>query len=83
VPYDYEYEQLREFVAGGSIKPAAPRIEAYAGGSREAAPRKARRGFRTEISLDEMVARNRSLVDRVRPIVDRVMGRLRARFDHK
>ena len=81
----YDYEQLREFVVGGSMNPAH-RGQAYVGGSREAAqraPRKTGRGFRTQISLDEMVARNRSLVERVRPVVNRVMGRLRARFGHK
>jgi hypothetical protein len=46
--------------------------------------RKVRRGPRpTRVSLDELVAMGRTVTDRVRPYIERVVGRLRARFDHK
>jgi hypothetical protein len=48
------------------------------------AERKPRRGPRpTRVSLDELVAMGRTLADRVRPYVERIVGRLRARFDQK
>jgi len=38
------------------------------------------RGPHTHVTLDEMVAKSRTVVERVRPIVDRAVGKLRARF---
>jgi hypothetical protein len=48
------------------------------------AERKARRGpHPTKVSLDELVDMGRTVVDRVRPYVERGVGRLRARFHRK
>jgi hypothetical protein len=48
------------------------------------AERNAKRGPRpTRVSLDELVASGHTVVGRVRPIVVRTVGRLRARFGRK
>lgn len=78
-------EQLREFIAGGPLGSVAHESGAYVGRQREAAPmaRNAVRGSQTQISIDELVAKNRSIVERVRPMVRRAVGRLRVRFRRK
>lgn len=78
----HDYEQLREFVAGGQLKSAAHEAEAHVGHQREEVARAAR-GSQTQISIDEMVAKNRSIVEGVRSIVHRAVGRLRSRFRRK
>lgn len=48
------------------------------------AERTHRRGPRpTRVSLDELIDMGRTVVDRVRPYVERGVGRLRARFHRK
>jgi len=48
------------------------------------AERKPRRGPRsTRVSIDELVEMGRTVVDRVRPYIERGVGRLRARFHRK
>ena len=47
------------------------------------AERKTRRGPQTKVSLDELVGMGRTVVDRLRPYVERGVGRLRARFHRK
>jgi hypothetical protein len=73
---------VREFIAGGKVEPAARDAEAFVAQHPEEAARaerKARRGpGTTRVSLDELVAKGRTLVERVRPIVDRAIGKLRA-----
>jgi hypothetical protein len=80
-------QQLHDFVVSGKVEPAAHEAEAYVRQQPDdaaRAERKARRGpHSTRITLDEMVATSRSVVDRVRPIVERAVGRLRARFGRK
>jgi hypothetical protein len=80
-------EQLRAFVEGGKVQPAARSAEAFVEqqpGEAQRAERKARRGpMATRVSLDELVARGRTAVDRVRPILERAVGKLRARFARK
>jgi hypothetical protein len=80
-------QQLREFIAGGKVEPAARDAEAYVVNKPEDAARAERRARRgpqgTRVSLDEMVAKSRTVVDRVRAIMDRTLGRLRARFGRK
>jgi len=78
--------QLREFIAGGQVEPAAHEAEAYVVNKPEEAraERRARRGPQpTRISIDEMIARSRTVVERVRPVVHRVLGKLRARLVRK
>jgi len=79
-------DHLREFVAGGKVEPAARAAESYVERKPEEAARaerKAKRGPHTHVTLDEMVAKGRTVVERVRPIVDRAVGKLRARFGRK
>ena len=65
-------QQVREFVAGHQVESAAR------------AERKARSGPRpTRVSLDELVEMGRTVIDRVRPYVERGVGKLRARFQRK
>jgi hypothetical protein len=45
--------------------------------------RRSRRSHGTKVSLDELVQMGRTVVDRVRPYVERGVGRLRARFQNK
>jgi hypothetical protein len=48
------------------------------------AERRARRGRRsTRVSIDELIAKGQSVIDRVRPAVERTVGKLRARFTRK
>lgn len=42
-----------------------------------------KRAPQTKVSLDELVDMGRTLVDRVRPYVERGVGRLRARFHRR
>jgi hypothetical protein len=78
---------LRAFVDGGKVEPAARNARLYVAQKPEdaaRAERQARRGPQpTRISLDELVMKGRTLLDRVRPIVDRAVGRLRARIGRK
>ena len=78
---------LREFIAGGKVEPAAHEAEVYVVNKPEEAARAERRARRgpqpTRISIDEMIARSRTVVERVRPVVHRVLGKLRARFIRK
>ncbi len=79
-------DQLREFVAASQVEPAARAAKSYVEHRPEdaaRAERKARRGPQTHITLDEMVAKGRTVVERVRPILDRAVGKLRARFGRK
>jgi hypothetical protein len=48
----------------------------------ERAEKKARKGpSSAKVSVDELVAKGRTVIDRVRPIVNRFVGRVRARFN--
>jgi len=42
-----------------------------------------RRGPHTHITLDEMLDKSRTVVERVRPILNRAVGKLRSRFARK
>lgn len=77
--------KVREFVAEGKVDEAARDAKAYVESSpREAdrAERKARKGPRgTRVSLDELMAKGRSIVDRVKPMVERATSKLRSRLN--
>ncbi len=79
--------QVRDFVADGKVEAAARDAEAYVATRPDEAARaerKARRGPRpTWISLDELVAKGRTVLERARPIVDRAVGKLRTRLGRK
>jgi len=77
--------KLREFIAQGNVDPAAHEAEAYVEhepDDAERAERAAKRGPRrgTKVSVDELVAKGRTVIDRVRPLVSRVVARARKRF---
>lgn len=80
--------KLREFISQGKVDPAAREAEAYvehAPGDAERAERAAKRGPSargTKVSVDELVAKGRTVFDRMRPLVSRVVARARKRF-HK
>ncbi len=75
----------REFVAEGKVDEAARDAARFV----EADPKEAQRAEeaarkgphgRTRVSVDELVAKGRTVVDRVRPIVDRVVDRVRSKI---
>ena len=74
---------VREFAPGGEVEPAAHGAEAHVGRAPDDAERSdlgARRGPRpTKVSLDELVARGHTVLDRVESLVRRVAGRLGSR----
>lgn len=80
-------DQVRDFIADGKVDRAAHDAELYVERNAQdavRAERKARRGPRpTRVSLEELVDMGRTMIDRVRPYVERGVGRLRARFLRK
>jgi hypothetical protein len=84
-------QQLRDFVGKGKVEPAAKAAEAYVEQMPEAAARAERdarrgpgaRGSSPGLSLDGMVAKARELAEHARPLVDRAIGKLRARLNRK
>jgi len=77
-------EQLREFVGAGKVVPAARAAEAYVEQhpvEAARAERTARRGPSTaQASLGDLITAGIAVVERARPIVERALGRLRARL---
>lgn len=79
---------LREFIADGKVDEAAHEAKEWVEREPDDASRaeaKAARGPRTggvRVSVQELVEKGRSIVDRVRPIVERAADKVRARF-HK
>jgi len=79
---------VREFVAGGKVDEAAHEARLYVErdpADAERAEQQAKRGPKggTRVSVDELVAKGRSIVDRVRPYLARASTKLRARFSRK
>ena len=78
-------EDVRGFVAEGKVEPAARDAAQYVEAEPEearAAEQRAKRGpHGTKVSVDELVAKGRTVIDRVRPIVERVVERVKARFN--
>jgi hypothetical protein len=79
---------LREFIAEGKVDEAAEEARLYverepddAARAEAAAQRGPHRGKR--VSVDELIAKGRSVVDRVRPIVERASQKIRSRFGRK
>jgi hypothetical protein len=71
--------QVREFVAAGQDDPAARGAEAYVEGHPGDAARAGREAGRgphpTKVTIDELVAKGRTFVDRVESLVHRVADR--------
>lgn len=77
---------LREFIAEGKVDEAAEDARLYVErdpADAERAEAKAKRGPRNKVSVDELVAKGRSIVERVRPYLERAQQKLRARFGRK
>lgn len=74
---------IREFVAGGRVEPATRDAERYVERAPDDAARAeagARRGPRsTRVSLDELVAKGHTVIDRMEALVRRVTGRFGGR----
>lgn len=70
---------VREFVAGGQVEPAARDAEHYVERAPDDAARAeaaARRGPKpTRVSLDELVAKGHTMIDRMEALVRRIAGR--------
>lgn len=78
---------LREFIAEGKVDEAAHDAAAYVERDPDdamQAEERAKRGPRSKrVSVDELVAKGRSVVDRVRPLIERATHKLRTRFGRK
>jgi hypothetical protein len=78
---------LREFIDEGKVEEAAEDARLYVErdpADAERAEAKAKRGpGASKISVDELVAKGRSVVERVRPYLERAQKRLRERFGRK
>jgi hypothetical protein len=76
--------QVREFVAEGKVDEAARQAKDFVEHSpedAERAERKARKGPRsTRVSVDELIARGRSVVERVKPMFERATSKLRSKL---
>jgi hypothetical protein len=74
-------QRVREFVAGGDVERAARDAERYverAPGAAARAEAEARRGPRSPwVSVDELVAKGRTVVDRMEALVRRIADRFR------
>ena len=79
---------VREFVAEGKVPDAANEARLFVerdpddAARAERAAQRGPRGSRWS-SVDEMVAKGHSVIERVRPMVKRAVGNLRARFGRK
>jgi hypothetical protein len=77
--------RVREFIAEGRVDDAARDARDYLETEPEAAERAERRAKRgpkhgTRVSVDELVAKSRTVIGRVRPYVKRAAARVLARF---
>lgn len=81
IPGQRYQRRVREFVAGGQVERAARDAERHVERAPDAAARaeaKARRGPRSPwVSVDELVAKGRTVVDRMEALVRRIAGRFR------
>lgn len=74
------YDQnLREFIAHGKVEPSARQAEDYVERSPKDAARAERTAKRgpepTRVSLDELMAKGRTMIDRVRNLATRITRR--------
>lgn len=77
---------LREFISEGKVDEAAEDARLYVEREPEDAARaeaKAKRGPGTRLSVDDLVAKGRSVVERVRPYIERAQQKLRSTFGRK
>lgn len=79
---------VREFVADGKVDEAAEDARLFVErdpAAAERAEQQAKRGPHggTRVSVDELVAKGRSIVDRVRPFIERASNKFRSRLGRK
>ena len=79
--------QVRDFVAAGKVDPAARQAERFVEDHPDEAQRAeqaAQRGPQgSKVSIDELVAKGRTVIGRMRPMIDRAVGKLRTKLGHK
>jgi hypothetical protein len=76
-------DNVREFVGEGKVGDAAGEAKRFVESEpteAKAAEAAAKRGPGRGVSVDELVAKGHSLIERVRPAVARAVGNLRKRF---
>jgi hypothetical protein len=74
---------VREFIDEGKVDDAATEAKRFVEEQpveAEAAEKMVKRGPVGGVSVDELVAKGHSLIDRVRPVVERAVGKIRKRF---
>ncbi|MGN6110700.1 MAG: hypothetical protein ACTHU0_36695 [Kofleriaceae bacterium] len=80
-------KNVRDFVAEGKVDEAARQARDYVESSPEDAERAERTAKRgphgTRVSVDDLVAKSRTMIDRVRPMVERAAAKLRATLSRK
>ena len=80
-------DHVSEFVAEGKVSDAASDARTYVErdpADAAKAEAKAKKGpFGARVSVDEIVAKGHTVIERIRPTVNRVVGNLRARFGRK
>ena len=77
---------VREFIEEGKVPDAADKARNFVDGdpvAAAAAEQAAKRGPKAGVSVDELVAKGQSLIERVRPMVGRAVMNLRKRFGRK
>lgn len=82
---DYN-RKVRDFVEEGRVDEAARSAARFVEAEpeeAERAERAAKRGPHTKVSIDELVAKGRTVIDRVRPVVERVVERVKAKLSSK
>lgn len=82
------HDDVREFMAEGKVEPAADEARIFLEQEPEEAARAERAGKRgprrgPRVSVDELVAKGKTYVDRARPVVRRAVDRVRARLGRK
>ena len=78
--------EVREFVADGKVDEAAREAKQFVEREpeeAERAERQAKRGPNTRVSVDDLVAKARSVVDRVKPALKRASTSIRSRLSRK
>lgn len=78
---------VREFVADGKVDEAAREAESYVEREPEDAARAERAAKRgpnaTRVSAEDLIAKGRTVLDRVRPMVTRAIDKIRSRIHRK
>ena len=77
--------EVREFIAAGKVadaaRDAAHYVETEPTDARRAEEKARKRPSPVKVSVNELVAKGRTVIERVRPVVDRVVDRVRTRLN--